>query len=310
MTGFKVIQPGLLSLFQDAGRFGRHAIGLTTGGPLDSEAMHWANRLVHNEAGSTALEISFGGLEVEVAVDCLIALTGGDAPLSINGREGEYWRSYRVRAGDRIKLDFARRFCRSYLAVSGGFQVAAQFGSTSSVLREGIGGNKLAAGDLLPVKADKTPDCLILPHHYRPQYCEEAALRVIPGYQCESFSHYQRQRFYNAVYRVTERSDRMGYRLEGPAISCDFAGILSEGICLGAIQIPADGQPIVLLQDRQTIGGYPKLGSALSLDSARMAQLMPGASVRFEPISHFDAHNALLMQQARLGAAALEPCNV
>jgi allophanate hydrolase subunit 2 len=103
----------------------------------------------------------------------------------------------------------------------------------------------------------------------------------------------QQRRFFSHKYTVSERCDRMGYRLEGPAITCDIEGILSEGICFGAIQIPADGQPIVLLNDRQTIGGYPKIGSALSLDAAQLAQLTPGGSVHFAPISPHGAHNAL-----------------
>ena len=118
-------------------------------------------------------------------------------------------------------------------------------------------------------------------------------MRVIPGYQQRHFSRYQQRRFFSHAFEVSERCDRMGYRLEGPAIHCDIEGILSEGICFGAIQVPADGQPIVLLNDRQTIGGYPKIGSALSLDCAHLAQLRPGGTVHFAPISPHAAHNAL-----------------
>jgi allophanate hydrolase subunit 2 len=118
-------------------------------------------------------------------------------------------------------------------------------------------------------------------------------VRVIPGYQQAHFPRYEQRRFFSHAYTVSDRSDRMGYRMEGPAIACDIEGILSEGICLGAIQIPADGQPIVLLNDRQTIGGYPKIGSALSLDLAQMAQLQPGGTVYFTPITPHAAHNAL-----------------
>lgn len=302
MTGLLVKQAGLLSSIQDLGRFGQHHIGLTTGGPLDKTAMTWANRLVHNGAQASALEISFGGLELESQVDTLVCVTGGDAALSINGQDAETWRSHQLRCGDTLKLGFASKYCRSYLAVAGGFDVAPQFGSTATVVREGIGGldgKKLTAGTVLSVTAQASLACLQLPPDIQPDYCDEISVRVIPGYQQAHFPAMQQRRFFSGVYTVTDRADRMGYRLEGPAIECDLQGILSEGICMGAIQIPADGQPIVLLQDRQTIGGYPKIGSALSLDSARLAQLMPGAKVRFEPISPADAHNQLALAHSR-----------
>ena len=127
----------------------------------------------------------------------------------------------------------------------------------------------------------------------QPHYPDSATVRVIPGYQQAHFSRLQQRRFFSHGYTVSDRCDRMGYRLEGPAIDCDIDGILSEGVCQGAIQIPADGQPIVLLNDRQTIGGYPKIGSALSLDTAALSQLTPGGTVYFTPISPHAAHNAL-----------------
>lgn len=294
MSGLLVVQPGLLSLLQDGGRFGQHRIGLTTGGPLDRHAMAWANRLVDNSASDTALEISFGGLELEAQVDTLISVTGGDLPFAINDEPQPLWRSYQIKAGDRLSFGYASKFCRAYLAVAGGFQVTPQFGSTATVVREGIGGlqgGKLEAAQILPCTANTGRHCLRLAQP--PVYSSVIEVRVIPGYQLASFPALQRRRFFASDYIVTERADRMGYRLEGAVIECDIDGILSEGICQGAIQIPADGQPIVLLQDRQTIGGYPKIGAALSLDTARLAQLMPGALVRFREISDFEAHNTL-----------------
>jgi allophanate hydrolase subunit 2 len=130
-------------------------------------------------------------------------------------------------------------------------------------------------------------------------------LRVIVGYQHAAYDNLQKQRFFTSEYRVTKNCDRMGYRLEGAAITGAITGILSEGICQGAIQIPADGQPIILLSDRQTIGGYPKLGSVLSLDLDRLAQLGPGGKVRFEPISIEQAHNLLLLAEYRLQSLTL-----
>ena len=294
MSGFTVIQPGMLSLLQDGGRYGQHRIGLTNGGPLDRMAMAWANRLVHNRPELTAIEASFGGLELESRVNTLIAVTGGDQTLLINNQEKPTWRSHRVEAGDRISLGFARHFCRSYLAVHGGFQIEPQFGSSATVIREGIGGlsgSKLDSGDVLPAAGTPEQQCLQMPADMATQYSTDITVRVIPGYQQHRFSRLQQRRFFSAEYSVSDRADRMGYRLEGPAIECEIEGILSEGICMGAIQVPADGQPIVLLQDRQTIGGYPKIGSALSMDTAKLAQLMPGSTVRFEPVTPYAADN-------------------
>lgn len=292
----QVIQPGILSLLQDAGRFGQHRIGLTNGGPLDPEAFACCNRLLGNSAGTTAVEVSFGGLRLQAQVHSFICVTGASMPLYINGVEQALWTVHPVKPGDDISLDFAESGCRAYLGVADGFQVEASFGSSATVVREGIGGlggAKLQAGDQLPCpEVSQRKRLQLLPEH-RPHYHDIVTVRVIPGYQQHHFSRLQQRRFFSHRYTVSDRSDRMGYRLEGPAIKGDIEGILSEGICQGAIQIPADGQPIVLLNDRQTIGGYPKIGAALSLDAARLAQLKPGGSVYFAPISPHGAHNAL-----------------
>jgi allophanate hydrolase subunit 2 len=151
----------------------------------------------------------------------------------------------------------------------------------------------LRAGDALPCPAVDERPLLYLPRADQPRYQDTLTVRVIPGYQQHLFSRREQRRFFGGPYRVSERCDRMGYRLEGPAIHCAADGILSEGICLGAIQLPPDGQPIVLLNDRQTIGGYPKIGSALSLDLSRLAQMTPGGTVHFAAISPGAAHRAL-----------------
>jgi biotin-dependent carboxylase-like uncharacterized protein len=236
-------------------------------------------------------------------VDTFVCATGAAMPLRINGEARELWRVHPVAAGDEITLDFAESGCRAYLGVAGGFRVSPQFGSTSTVPREGVGGlrgGKLEAGDVLPCEPVRHRPLRYLPREAWPHYSGDVTLRVIPGYQQAHFSRLEQRRLFSHSYTVSERCDRMGYRLEGPAIVCDIEGILSEGICFGAIQIPADGQPIVLLNDRQTIGGYPKIGAALSLDVARLAQLAPGGRVHFAAISPHAAHNALHLAAHRL----------
>jgi biotin-dependent carboxylase-like uncharacterized protein len=293
---FEVVQPGILTLIQDAGRFGQHAIGLTTGGPLDPEAYDLCNRLLQNPCNSTVLEVSFGGLHLRIGVDTFICVTGASMPLRINDHQQPLWQVHRVNAGDTIALDFAEDGCRSYLGVADGFDIPPVFGSSATVVREklgGLGGDKLQVGDMLPCATHTERRSLYLPKAKQPQYQTAITVRVLPGYQEAHFSRLQQRRFFSHQYTVSDRCDRMGYRLEGPAIECDIEGILSEGICYGAIQVPADGQPIVLLRDRQTIGGYPKIGSALSLDAAKLSQLTPGGTVHFAPISTHAAHNTL-----------------
>lgn len=302
MSGFKVIQPGILTLIQDAGRFGHHRIGLTSGGPLDAEAFKWANRLVDNPLNATALEISVGGLVLEAEINTCIVLTGAEMPLKINGIEQERWHAHQVKEGDRIEVGFTTQGARAYLAVSGGFQVEHSFSSAATVTREklgGLNGEKLQQGDYLSCVEMDNRRAFRLPDQHRPTYQDQISLRVITGYQQDCFSDIAKRLFFSSEYSVSDRADRMGYRLTGPEIRSSSDGILSEGICHGAIQIPADGQPIVLLNDRQTIGGYPKIGSMIAQDTARMAQLMPGSKVSFEEITIDDAHNLYCLAQVK-----------
>ena len=311
MSAMVVSQPGLLSLLHDRGRYGAHALGLTTGGPLDFLAFDWANRLLDNDRNATCIEISFGGLQLESEVSTSCAITGATAPCRLNGEPLEQWRSFRVDAGDTLEIGFTSSGTRAYLAVSGGFDIEPSFGSTSTVVREKIGGldgDKLKAGDRLPcVSAPRERDQRLAEEN-RPQYGDRARLRVVPGYQQAAFDHVQKWRFFNTAYRLTDRCDRMGFRLEGESVRSNMVSMLSEGICHGAIQIPADGQPIVLMNDRQTIGGYPKIGAVIAADTARLAQLSPGASVEFDEIGIEQAHAVHCLERARFERTPLQSC--
>ena len=316
--GFLVKQPGMLSLIQDAGRFGAFNIGLTNGGPLDKTAFKWANKLCSNHINSSVIEVSIGGLSLVAQKDTVIAVTGAEMPFTVNGEAKSLWRSYTVKAGDLIELGFATQGVRCYLAVKGGFQVAPSFGSSATVCREGVGGlkgDKIGVNDILPcasfdtVNAQKQLNHLVLPEEHQPQYSNDIVLHTIPSYQQHHFSATQQRLFFSSEYQVSQSCDRMGYRLEGKAIKCDIDGILSEGICHGAIQIPSDGQPIVLLNDRQTIGGYPKIGAVTSLDTAKLAQLASGSKVHFEPISMEQAHNNFHLHLSLFERTALIKCD-
>ena len=311
MSGFSVRQPGLLSLLHDRGRYGAHKLGLTTGGPLDFVAFDWANRLLGNDANATCVEVGFGGLVLEAQTDTSFAITGAEAPCQLNGAAIEQWRSHDIRAGEQLEIGFATAGTRVYLSVRGGFDIEPSFGSSSTVVREKIGGlhgDKLQAGDHLPSHGEPLQRHHCVPAEERPRYGDEATLRVVRGYQQAAFSALQQWRFFNSEYRLTDRCDRMGFRLEGENVHSDMVGMLSEGICLGAIQIPADGQPIVLMNDRQTIGGYPKIGSVIALDTARLAQMNAGGRVRFEAISIEQAHNIHCLARARFERCVLQAC--
>ena len=312
MTGFTVLQPGILALLQDAGRFGKHSIGLTNGGPLDQHSFDWANRLCANDPNACAIEASIGGLTLQAEGSTQIAVTGGDAPLTINGKPAASWQTHHVAAGDKIALGFAQSASRHYLAVKGGFQIESMFGSCATVVREklgGLNGAALQAGDKLPCAAttlDKTAACK-LAESERPRYSGDITLRVVLGYQHAAFSHIEKARFFNSNFELSDKCDRMGFRLTGPEIQSGISGMLSEGICFGAIQIPADGQPIVLLNDRQTIGGYPKIGSVLSLDIPKLTQRLPGATARFEAITIDEAQRQLHLASYRYQHTELTP---
>jgi len=311
MNGFIVKQPGLLSLLHDRGRYGAHNLGLTTGGPLDSLAFDWANRMLGNDINATCIEISFGGLVLEAGLDTSFVITGAQAPCKLNGEPIEQWRTHDIDSGSKLEIGFTSAGTRCYLAVHGGFDIAPSFGSTSTVVRESIGGingDKLQAGDQLPSSDTRLAKHCFLADEDRPVYADFAELRVVPGYQQAAFNPLQQWCFFNTEYRLTERCDRMGFRLEGETVHSNMVGMLSEGICHGAIQIPADGQPIVLMNDRQTIGGYPKIGAVIARDTGRLSQLTPGSRVRFAAISLEQAHNIHCLEQARYQRTSLQPC--
>ncbi|CAH0990236.1 5-oxoprolinase subunit C [Sinobacterium norvegicum] len=294
--------PGMLSLIQDSGRFGQHSVGLTTGGPMDDEAYYWANRILNNDANAAMIETTVGGLVVEIDVDTIIAITGATVDATLDGDAVPQWQGIRVNKGQKLSLGFATAGCRIYLAFAGGFDIAPQFGSCSTVMREsmgGIDGDKLAAGQRLQLNNVTPPSLQQLAESERPAYTDEVELDVVLGYQQQHFSEVQKALFFSSDYRVTDSCDRMGYRLDGASIPSAIEGMLSEGICLGAIQVPADGQPIVLINDRQTIGGYPKIGAVVRTDLAKLTQLMAGATIRFNPVSIEQAHNKIHLQQSR-----------
>lgn len=285
MTELKVLQPGWQSTIQDAGRSGYFRQGLSEGGALDEHAFRWTNKLLENDPGAACIEILLGNFEAEFTADAVIAITGADIPGTVNGRVLNNWSSHRVQQGDVIRFDRALSGLRAYLGIAGGWQTPRQFGSRSVVMREqlgGLDGGPLKQGDRLMFTSLTDQPLRSVPMLHRPDFQQPLTVKVIPGYQYEQFGLVARRTFETAEYCVSNDISRMGYKLEGPAVAAEDRKLASEGIAYGAIQIPPDGHPIILLKDRQTIGGYPKIGCVASLDCARLSQRSPGSPIRFE----------------------------
>lgn len=298
-AAMEVLHGGMLALLQDAGRRSVMESGLATGGAADGHAYAWVNRLLANSADASVIEVTLGGLQVRFAAATTIALTGADCQPRLNDDVIPMWQTVVVPAGAELHLGHVRKGLRSYLAVAGGFHVERSLGgSCSTVLREEMGGldntgRRLEAGDCLHYEP------MVRPHQavssrFIPDYQQPLTLRVVLGAQVDSFSNASLNTFFSSSYMLSPKSDRMGIRLEGASIASLRTGLISEGIALGAIQVPADGQPIILMQDRQTIGGYPKLGSVLPLDLYALAQRQPGAELKFSPISLFEAQQTMV----------------
>jgi allophanate hydrolase len=308
----KVVRPGLFDTLQDLGRIGYMALGLPTAGAMDRIGFTLANALAGNPANTAGLEISVMGPDLLVDAESVrIALTGPLAPSLIDGEDAparplDSDRSHLLRRGQVLRVGMVDGSSTAYLAVAGGFAVAPFMGSLSTYARAGIGGfegRRLAAGDRLPLRLDSAPAGderkLGGPFDYG-----GGAIRVIWGPQDDYFSEAGRQTFVSSEYRVSKEADRMGIRFEGPTIEhCKGADIISDGIGPGAIQVPGAGLPIVLLGDRQTVGGYSKIATVASVDLPRLGRLLPGRTVRFAAIPVEEAEALRREQDVRLQRA-------
>jgi biotin-dependent carboxylase-like uncharacterized protein len=301
---FKVIKPGLLALVQDLGRHGHQSIGLTTGGPMDEVAFRWGNALLDNDPNCAQIEITFGMFTLEAQANTSIAITGADLGATLNDKSIPPWQTYAIKKGDILAFHQPVWGLRAYLAVKGGVLCEPTLGSVATVMREKIGGltskgDKLKKGDSLSYHTSHDHQQRAVPRLAIPNYGNKE-IPVILGYQYQSFSSLERANFFSSDYTVSSNSDRMGYRLEGKAVHTELKGIISEGIAYGAIQIPKDGQPIVLLRDRQTIGGYPKMGCVTRVGGGILAQQKPGDIIQFTPITVDQAEQERHLQMARL----------
>ena len=311
-AALNVVRPGLFDTVQDFGRIGFMALGMPTAGAMDRIALSLANALVGNPLGTAGIEIGVMGPDLLVEADSVrIALVG---PLSASLIEGpdaaprplDSDRSHLLKRGQILKVGMVEGSSTAYLGVAGGLALPAFMGSLSTYSRAGVGGfegRKLAAGDVLPLARESAPPGnerkLGAPFDYG-----TGPIRIVWGPQDDYFSVKGRKTFIGSEYKVSKEADRMGIRFEGPVIEHEKgADIISDGIAPGAIQVPAAGLPIVLLGDRQTVGGYSKIATVASVDLPRFGRLLPGQTVRFEAISVEEAEKLRREQEARLKSA-------
>ena len=284
----RILSPGPGATIQDLGRFQAYHLGVPASGALDDYAHRVANWLVGNASTCATLEMAMIGARIEILGEADIAVTGARMNLRINGEPARQWASLRVLPGDRLELGFAENGCRSFLAVTGGIDVPEVLGSRSTYIGGKIGGfmgRVLVSGDIL-ARVDGLPLAYPCSLPWIPLYPENHVLRVIAGPHDQFFCQAQ-ERFFASTFRVTNQSNRMGCRLSGPPVERDPeapASIVSEPVVPGNIQIPADGQPIILLKE-QTIGGYTCIATVVTADLWRIAQVKPGDTVTFTPVS-------------------------
>jgi antagonist of KipI len=305
---FEVLEPGILTSIQDMGRYGFSQFGVPPSGAMDIFSLRVANLLVGNREEEAILETTLMGLKIRALKEIVISITGGDLCSTLNREPLKTWGTHLLVEGDIIHFKKVRAGCRAYLAVSGGFVVPKIMGSCSTYLSGNFGGlegRKLRRGDILhtlniPSSLNKLG--LRFPLDWIPSLEKEVSLRVIQGPQDQHFTEKGIQTFSSSSYQVTPQCDRMGVRLEGPKIERRpdvEESIISEGLISGAIQVPGDGKPIIILTELVT-GGYTKIATIISTDLPKVAQLKPGDQVRFKPISIEEAHDLLKKQEERL----------
>jgi antagonist of KipI len=299
-----IVRPGLLTTVQDLGRYGYQAAGVPVAGPMDTFSHRIANQLAGNAVDAATLEITLIGPELIVEADTTMAIAGGMFDVTCDDRPVGIGVSFAVKSGQRLKFGRVVQGARAYLAVAGGVRTEPMLGSRATHLVSHMGGFKgraLAAGDRIPISHEPRPRPhrksvgLTLPTNGR------ALLRVIPGPQADWFQADALRAIASVSFRISPQSNRMGYRLQGPPlVRAREDELISEPLGIGAIQVPAAGEPILLMADRQTAGGYPKIGYVISADLPVAGQLAPGDFIEFHVCSHQEAVAALISRERQL----------
>lgn len=292
--GFIVENPGVLTTIQDGGRYGYEQFGMSPAGPMDERAFRTANILAGNPEGESALEATVLGPALRFDQDNVIAVTGADMGPALNGQPCPMYQAVAVKAGDRLTLGAARTGCRAYISFAGGLDVPPVMGSRATALQNKVGGfqgRKLAKGDSLGFRAPNPGLALPRTAPVPAPAGRETVIRVVLGPQDDAFTEEGVKTFLSQPYTVSKDFDRMGCRLEGPVIQHKTDGnIISDGMVTGAIQVPTSGQPIIMLAERQTVGGYTKIAAVIAADLPLAGQRKAGDVIRFQAVTVEQAH--------------------
>lgn len=311
---FEVVDAGLVVALQDRGRFGYRQLGVPVSGALDASLLAAANALAGNAADAAAFEILLTGPTLKVRAGRVRFSLAGELDARVQGAQGkalriEPWSTVTLGAGDTIRIGAVAApkpggLGIAYVGIGGGVEVAPVLASRSTYARAALGGlhgRAIAAGDLLPCRGI-AGEALLEFRAPVPWGHAQGPIRVVPGPQADHFTDAALQAFYSQPFTVTRDSDRMGMRLEGPALTHGALGadIASDGVTPGAIQVPANGQPIILMADCQTVGGYPKIATVIRADLARLAHVRPGTLLHFQSVSLAEATAARAAQAQQL----------
>ena len=295
-----VVRAGLHTTVQDLGRPGWQRDGVPEGGAMDVVALRLANLLVGNAEGAAALEVTLDGPTLRFGRDATVAIGGADLDARIDDTPMRPWQARRVRAGAQLAFGAPMTGCRAYVAVDGGIAVPMVLGSRSTYVRAAIGGmdgRALRRDDIVPLGPPATgARTRRLAHEQAPAYRDR--LRMTPGPQLDALTRHARARLFDAPFTISARSDRMGFRLDGPALALVTPmEARSAGVAFGTVQLPPDGAPIILMADRQTTGGYPRLGEIATVDLPSLAQRRPGDRVQLVYVSLAEAQRLYLARE-------------
>ena len=300
-----VSHPGFFSLIQDGGRKGYQAFGVPESGAMDKEAAMIASLLAGNPKEAPVIEVTVMGLELEVHEDLTIAITGGDLGPQVDGMPVPMYQTVKIQTGSRLRFTGLRTGARAYLAFSGTMKADNVMGSYATYTRGnfgGLDGRKLEKGDSIVIEPKETTfkrfDASVLPGY------GQTEIRVILFREDEAFTGEGIHTFLSEPYDISNQSDRMGYRLSGPLISHrEGADMISSAITFGAIQVPGHGQPIIMMADRQTVGGYTQIGRVISADLSVLAQSLPGKTLTFKEVSLREAQNLYRQRMNQINKA-------
>jgi antagonist of KipI len=305
----RVELPGLMSTVQDLGREGFGPLGVSASGAADPIALRIGNRLLGNTEGAAALELTLVGGTFRFETDTWVSITGSDFDATLDGEPLITWTAHPVGKGQVLQMRSTRTGARCYLCVSGGIEVPLVLGSASTHVLSALGGlngRPLRKGDALQTGPCRPPAARRLNPDMAERLAPRRRLRVTDGLQSDWFTKPSQRSLFEVSFRVTEASDRMGLRLEGSPIESTSQGdLITTGVALGAIQVPAGGQPVIVFVEQQTTGGYPVIANVIAADLASVGQLRPRDAVEFELVSQRMARELILEQESWLGSDQL-----